>query len=84
MMAEIRCTRRTLRDIRRLPPEVKRKIEITLDQLIDDLRSGDRLYGDWEGYWKLRTGDYRIIYRIVDGTIVEVRYVRHRREARRR
>lgn len=83
-MAEIRCTRRTLRDIRRLPPEVKRKIEITLDQLIDDLRSGDRLYGDWEGYWKLRTGDYRIIYRIVDGTIVEVRYVRHRREARRR
>ena len=83
-MAEIRFTRRALRDIRRLPPEGKRKIEITLDQLIDDPQSGDRLYGDWEGYWKLRTGDYRIIYRIVDGATVEVQYVRHRREAYRR
>ena len=51
-----------------------------LDVLIDDPKAGDALRGDWEGYWKLRIGDYRIIYRITDGA-VEVQYVRHRREA---
>jgi mRNA-degrading endonuclease RelE of RelBE toxin-antitoxin system len=29
-------------------------------------------------------GDYRVIYRIVDTHVVEVQYVRHRREAYRR
>lgn len=83
-MANLRFTRRARRDIRKLSPEARRKIEVALDQLIDDPRSGDRLHGDWEGYWKLRTTDYRIIYQIVDGATVEVQYVRHRREAYRK
>lgn len=83
-MAEIRFTGRARRDIRKVPPDARRSIEVALDQLIDDPRSGDRLYGDWEGYWKLRTGDYRIIYRIADGTVVEVQYIPHRRDAYRR
>lgn len=83
-MARIRFTRRALRDIRKVPPEARRMVEVALDQLMDDPRSGDRLHGEWEGYWKLRTGDYRIIDRILDGTLVEVQYVRHRRDAYRR
>jgi len=83
-MAGIRFARRALRDIRKVPPEARRMVEVALDQLMDDPRSGDRLHGEWEGYWKLRTGDYRIIYRILDGTLVEVQYVRHRRDAYRK
>ncbi len=80
-MAEIRFTRRARRDIRKLTPGTRRQIEVALDELIDAPRAGDRLDGEWEGYWKLRTGDYRIIYRIVARGVVEVQYVRHRREA---
>lgn len=83
-MAEVRFTRRALRDIRKLSPEARREIEIALAQLIDNARAGDPLHGDWKGYWKLRAGDYRIIYRIADHHLVEVQYVRHRREAHRR
>ena len=83
-MAGIRFARRALRDIRKVPPEARRMVEVALDQLMDDPRSGDRLHGEWEGYWKLRTGDYRIIYRILEGTLVEVQYVRHRRDAYRK
>ncbi len=82
-MAELRFTGRALKDIRKLPPEARREVELALDQLIDNPRSGDRLHGDWKGYWKLRTGAYRVIYRIVDNA-VEVQYVRHRREAYRK
>ena len=83
-MAELRFTRRAQRDIRQLAPTVRREVELALDQLIDDPHSGDRLHGDWKGYWKLRAGDYRIIYRIADRDLVEVQYVRHRREAYRK
>ncbi len=83
-MAELRFTRRAVRDIRKMTPDLRRRLEIALDQLIDDPKAGDPLHGDWEGYWKLRTGDYRIIYRIINAHVVEVQYVRHRREAYRR
>ena len=82
-MAEIRFTRRALRDIRKLPVEARHVIEIALDALMDNPRSGDPLHGDWEGYWKLRAGSYRIICRMENGD-VEVQYARHRREAYRR
>ncbi len=83
-MAEIQFTRRALRDIRKLPHQARREIEIALEQLAEDPRAGDPLHGDWKGYWKLRSGDHRIIYRITDHHVVEVQYVRHRREAYRR
>ncbi|MGQ0550062.1 MAG: type II toxin-antitoxin system RelE family toxin [Armatimonadota bacterium] len=83
-MADLRFTRRAVRDIRRLPSEARRKIEVALDALIDEPKSGDPLHGDWKGYWKLRTSDYRIIYRIIDADVVEIQYVRHRREAYRK
>ncbi len=83
-MAAIRFTRRALRDIRKMTPGVRRRLEITLDQLIDDPKAGDPLHGDWEGYLKLRTGDHRIICSPIDADTVELQYVRHRREAYRR
>jgi mRNA interferase RelE/StbE len=83
-MAQIRFTHRARRDIRKIAPEARRRLEIALDQLIDNPKAGDPLHGEWRGYWKLRTGDYRVIYSIVDGGVVEVQYVRHRREAYRR
>lgn len=73
-----------MRDIRKLLPDARRRVELAMDELFDDIRAGDRLHGEWEGYWKLRAGDYRIIYQIVNGDSVEVQYIRHRRRAYRR
>ena len=80
-MVEITFTRRAMRDMRKLPRDVQRRIELAMDELFDDLRAGDKLHGEWEGYWKLRAGDYRIIYKIKSETQVEIQYVRHRRKA---
>ena len=74
-MAEIRFTRRALRDVRKMTPTARRQIELALDELIENPRAGNRLHGDWEGYWKLRTGDFRIVYRIVDRNVVEIQYL---------
>lgn len=80
-MTEITFTRRALRDLKKLPENVKRRVELAMDELFDDVRAGDRLHGDWEGYWKLRAGDYRVIYRIKGEASVEIQYIRQRRTA---
>jgi len=83
-MSELRFTRRAVRDIRKATPDIRKRLEIALDQLIDDPLAGVPLHGDWEGHRKLRMGEYRITYRIVNTHAVEGLYVRHRREAYRR
>ncbi len=83
-MAELRFTRRALRDIQGLAPEFRRRLEVALDRLMEEPHAGDALHGNWDGCWKLRVGEYRIIYRIADTKTVEIQYVRHRREAYRR
>jgi len=45
-MTELHFTRRAVRDIRKMPPDIRRRLEIALDQLIDDPKAGDRLHGD--------------------------------------
>ena len=80
-MVEITFTGRAMRDIRKLPENMQRRIELAIDELFDNIRAGDKLHGEWEGYWKLRAGDYRIIYKIKSEGLVEIQYVRHRRGA---
>ncbi len=80
-MVKITFTRRALRNIRKLSRDVQRRIELAIDELFDDIRAGDKLHGEWEGYWKLRAGDYRIIYKIKSEALIEIQYVRHRRRA---
>lgn len=56
------------------------------EQIMDALRtlavdpSGISLKGRWEGYRRIRSGDYRIIYKLSGDEII-IHYVCHRREA---
>ena len=79
-MPQLKFTARANRDIEGLPPKAKTQIRDTLRALADDPHSGISLKGPWEGYRRLRSGDYRIIYKISENEII-IHYVRHRREA---
>jgi mRNA interferase RelE/StbE len=69
-------------DLRGLPDSVFDRINARILALQDDLRppGGRKLSGALEG-WRIRVGDYRILYQIDDGaqTVTVVR-VKHRRE----
>ncbi len=78
-MPQLKLTGRAKRDIEALPVKTKEQIEDTLRALAADPR-GISLKGRWEGYKRIRSGDYRIIYKISGDEII-VHYVRHRREA---
>jgi len=79
----IKFTNRARKDLRRLPPKAKEQVREAILSLAEDPRRGIKLSGRWEGYRRLRSGDYRIIYRIYGDELI-VHYVRHRKEAYRR
>lgn len=65
-----------------LDPGVKRQILGKLKE-VDRLESWrhEALKGkQFKGLFKLRIGDYRLIYRLVDGATMDFLYLGHRRE----
>ena len=57
--------------IRHLPPVLKRKIRAALEDILDDPSCGKALKEELEGYWSLRVGKSRIVYRS-SGTAIEI------------
>src|ERR687897_2559676 len=55
--------------IRRLHPELKRKLRAALADILDDPTCGKALKEELEGYWSLRLGRSRIIYRLGEGAV---------------
>jgi mRNA interferase RelE/StbE len=74
--------RRAEKEMDRLAQQVRRRVVEAILGLASDPRpSGCRkLFGSNDD-WRIRVGDYRIIYQIVDAVrVVRVNRVRHRRE----
>jgi mRNA interferase RelE/StbE len=71
-----------LRQLRKLDPTARRRVQAAIDLLADDPRppAARQLVGG-AGEWRVRTGDYRIVYDIRDKElIVLVVAVGHRRD----
>lgn len=82
MAYEIHLTRSAKRQFGRLPAEMKRRIAAAIDGLMEDPRPPGciKLSGP-ENLYRLRVGDYRIIYDIQDEAVtVLVVKIGHRRE----
>ena len=70
------------RDLRRLPEEMFRRIIPHIRSLAEDPRPpGCRKIAGAESDWRIRVGDYRVVYEIDETErAVRVFRVRHRRE----
>jgi mRNA interferase RelE/StbE len=78
---ELRATGRALRELRKLPPSIEERIRGAIDDLADDPRPAGctRLRGG--AGWRVRVGDYRVIYQVEDDARgVTVLRAGHRRE----
>ena len=82
-MHEVRIGRPAVKELEALPDQIIDRVAAKVDSLCTQpgptgckkLRGGDEL-------WWVRVGDYRIIYAIDDTQlIVEIRVIRHRKDA---
>ena len=70
------------RQLRKFDPQIRRRVQAAIDLLESNPRppAAIQLVGG-SGEWRVRTGDYRIIYEIHDGKLVVlVLRVGHRRD----
>ena len=74
------------RQLRKLDAAARRRIQAAVELLAQEPRpSGAKKFIGGDGEWRVRTGDYRIVYEINDGVLVVlVLAVGHRREIYRR
>ena len=55
--------------VQSLHPDLKRKIRVTLDDLLTDAVHGKSLQGPLAGFNSVRVGRFRVVYRIVGDTV---------------
>jgi mRNA interferase RelE/StbE len=69
-----------LKAIRKLDAPVRRRIVERVDSLAENPTAGTRLKGEFEGLWRVREGDYHIVYELrrQEVTVLVLR-VAHRR-----
>lgn len=82
MTYEVTLAPAAARQLRKFDPQVRRRVQAAIEILAADPRppTATRLVGG-AGEWRVRTGDYRIIYEIEENRLlVLVLNVGHRRE----
>ena len=72
-------------DLPKIPTETRRRIARQIEARLGTTPEhfGGPLKGSLRGYWKLRIGDYRVVFK-VDGTTVWILAVLHRRDVQER
>ena len=85
-MYEVYLERSAENDLKRLPASAFDRIVHQIKTLAENPRpSGCRKITGSKNDWRIRIGDYRVLYEVNDrGKAVRVMRVRHRREAYRR
>lgn len=72
-------TRKADKSLDRLPEHIQKKMIHVFDVLQENPLAGAKLTGEYSGYYKIRVGDYRIVYRFrQDISTVEVVKIEHR------
>ena len=86
MTWNLEFARQANREFDRLAVAIQRRLRRRIDQLSDDpLPSSARKLSGFESYYRIRVGDYRVIYEIVqERGVVMVVAVQHRSRAYRR
>jgi mRNA interferase RelE/StbE len=80
MTYEIDFKPRALKDLERIPEKERRRIFAKIESLANDLAGDVKRLTGMTPEFRLRVGNYRVLFEIDGGRVVIYR-VRHRREA---
>jgi len=71
------------KDMEKLPVYALKKVEVAIDLLSEKPRPAGckKLKGTHKNLWRIRVGDYRVIYSVADKIeVIDIRRVRHRKD----
>jgi mRNA interferase RelE/StbE len=78
LTAEVLYKASVAKDLKKVNPNDKQRILGQIEETLSgDPRSGEALHGEFEGLFKLRIGDYRVIFALAGEDVLILR-IRHR------
>lgn len=82
-MHEVRIGRSAAKELESLPDQIIGRVAAKIDSLAAQPRpAGCRKLRGGDDLWRVRVGDYRVVYAINDTqSSVEIRVIRHRKDA---
>lgn len=80
MKYDIQFKPKAVRDIERLPSRNQARVLARIEEMSDDLKGDVKRLTNFTPEYRLRVGDFRVLFEIERETIVIYR-IRHRREA---
>ena len=79
MRYDVQFKPRAVRDIERLPSRIQAQVLARIEEMSNDLKGDVKRLTNFTPEYRLRVGDYRVLFEIEKETIVIYR-IRHRRE----
>jgi mRNA interferase RelE/StbE len=79
---QIKIRKQALKELENLPGKDSTKISIAIDALAENPRPPGckKLKGEYDYFWRIRVGDYRILYKVDDDIkIIEVAKIGNRK-----
>ncbi|MCF6244056.1 MAG: type II toxin-antitoxin system RelE/ParE family toxin [Sulfurovum sp.] len=78
----LKIDRKVIKDLKKIDKTWQKRILTKMKTtLSDDPYSGKKLVGNLSAFWRIRVGDYRVIYSIEEEIVtVEVIKIKHRKE----
>jgi len=80
MRYDVRFKPRAMKDIEDLPSRIQGRVLARIEELSDDLKGDVKRLTNFTPEYRLRIGDYRVLFGIEEETIIIYR-IRHRRES---
>ncbi|MXZ42076.1 MAG: type II toxin-antitoxin system RelE/ParE family toxin [Caldilineaceae bacterium SB0666_bin_21] len=82
MSYSVRIKKSAAKELARLPRDVRERLIEAIDKLDEEPLTGALLKGGLRGLRRLRVGDYRIVYEVLDGELMVLAVrVAHRRKS---
>jgi mRNA interferase RelE/StbE len=77
---QIRYAGAVVRELRKMSPDVRRRIRAKIERLSDGMAGDVKRLTDFSPEYRLRVGDWRVLFN-VDGDTISIEHVTHRSDA---
>ena len=81
MKYDIEFKPKAVRDIEDLPSRIQARVLARIEEMSNDLKGDVKRLTNFTPEYRLRIGDYRVLFEIEEETIIIIYRIRHRREA---
>ena len=80
-MVKVFLTPEAQADSEHLPPMIQARVQVVLERLLEwpNVSGAKPLQYQWKGHFRIRTGDWRVIFKEVRPNLLVVR-IKHRRD----